>query len=202
MRGVSTERALWLARHILPHEPWLRAFIARMRLPEDLDVDDVVQEAYGKLASLESVDDVRNPRNYLYSVARMIVLMHIRRSKIVSIRAVDDLESYAVPANDPSPEQQVSDREQLHLLGLAVAELPEPSRKAFLLRMIDELSHKEIAERLGMSDNAVQKNIAKSIGILLKRLGRGGNGDAGASSIAQPHENRGSDDTARDERGN
>lgn len=202
MRGVSNERALWLARHILPHEPWLRAFIARMRLPEDIDVDDVVQEAYGKLVSLESVEDIRNPRNYLYSVARMTVLMHIRRSKIISIRAVDDLETNTVPANDPSPEQQVSDREQLHLLGLAVAELPEPSRKAFLLRMIDELSHKEIAERLGMSDNAVQKNIAKTIAILLSRLGRGGNAAAGASSIVQPCEDRGSDDTARDERGN
>lgn len=202
MRGVSDERARWLARHILPHEPWLRAFIARMRLPGDLDVDDVVQEAYGKLVSLETVDDIRNPRNYLYSIARMTVLMHIRRSKIISIRAVDQLETNAVPANDPSPEQQVSDREQLHLLGLAVAELPEPSRKAFLLRMIDELSHKEIAQRLGMSDNAVQKNIAKTIALLLKRLGRGGNAAAGASSVAKPHEDRGSDDTARDERGN
>jgi len=202
MRGVSDQRALWLARHILPLEPALRAFLMRMRLPQDLDVDDVVQEAYSKLAAMESVDDIQNPRTYAFSIARTIVLMHIRRSKVVSIRAVDDIETYPVAADDPSPEQQASDRQQLHLLGLAVAELPDPSRKAFQLRMIDELSHKEIAARMGITENAVQKNIAKSIGLLLKKLGRGGNISAGASMKAQQRQNEEPDDTARDERRN
>jgi RNA polymerase sigma-70 factor (ECF subfamily) len=89
----------------------------------------------------------------------------------------------------------------LHLLGLAVAELPEPSRKAFQLRMVDELSHKEIAARMGMTENAVQKNIAKSIGLLLKKIGRGGNGSAGASKGAQQRREEVLDERARDERG-
>lgn len=180
----------------------MRAFIMRMRLPQDLDIDDVVQETYSKLAAMESVDDIRNPRTYIFSIARMIVLMHIRRSKVVSIRAVDNIETYPIAADEPSPEQQVSDREQLHLLGLAVSELPDPSRKAFQLRMIDELSHREIAERMGMTENAVQKNIAKSIGLLLKKLGRGGNRSAGASMKAQQQQDEELDETARDERRN
>jgi RNA polymerase sigma factor (sigma-70 family) len=184
MGPVSNERALWIGRHIVPHEFALRAQLARWRLPHDLDADDVIQEAYAKLATLESVDEIRNPRNYLYSVARTIMLMHVRRARVVSIRAVDDVDAFALPADDPSPEEQVSDREQLHLLALAVAELPEPGRKAFLMRTMDELSHKEIGARLGMSDNAVQKSIARSLLVLMSRIGRGGNTPRQAST---PH---------------
>jgi RNA polymerase sigma factor (sigma-70 family) len=182
MRAVSTERALWIARHIVPHEFALRAQLARWRLPHDLDADDVIQECYAKFATMDSVDEIRNPRNYLYSVARTHLLMHVRHARVVSIRAVDDVDAFALPANEPSPEEQVSDREQLHLLALAVAELPDTGRKAFLLRMMDELSHKEIGARLGMSDNAVQKSIAKSLSFLMAKIGRGGNTPSRASS--------------------
>lgn len=173
-----------------------------MHLPLDLDVDDVVQEAYSKLAAMESVDAIRNPRTYLFSIARMIILMHVRHSKVVSIRSVDDIETYPIADQDPSPEDQVSDRQQLHLLGLAVAELPEPSRRVFQLRMIRELSHKEIASHMGMTENAVQKSIAKSIALLLRRLGRGGNVHAGASMKAKRRQDEGLNDAARDERRN
>ena len=174
MAGVSNERAVWIGRHILPHEYALRAQLARWRLPHDLDADDVIQECYAKFAKLESIDDIRNPRTYLYSVARSILLSHVRHARIISIRSVDDIDAFALLADEPSPEQQAIDREQLHCLARAVADLPDPGRKAFLLRMMDELSHKEIGARLGMSDNAVQKSIAKSLTQLMAKIGRGG----------------------------
>jgi RNA polymerase sigma factor (sigma-70 family) len=185
MKPVSNERALWLARHILPHEPALRLQIGRWRLPDGLEADDVIQEAYARLAAMESVAEIRGPKNYLYQIARSIMLTHIRHAQVVSIRSVDDLAQVGAVADEPGPETQVSDREQLHLLALAVAELPEPNRKAFLLRTIEELSHREIGQRLGLSDNAVQKSIAKSVTLLMRRLGRGGTVDDEAS-MSQP----------------
>lgn len=199
--AFTEDRALWIARNVLPHEPALRAQILRWRLPEDLEADDVVQEAYSKFASMESVEDIRNPKNYLFMIARNTIVSHVRHSRVVSIRSVDDLEVLGVAANDPTSEIQVSDREQLQMLAIAVSELPEPSRKAFLMRVVDELPHRTIGERLGMSDNAVQKNIAKSIVLLLARLGRGGNGDGGASSIRNGREEQAKYGQARDERG-
>lgn len=200
MVGLSAEREIWLARCILPLEPGLRAQLRRWRLPDDLDADDVVQECYGKLAALDSVAEIRNPRNYLYSIARTTILMHVRRSRVVSIRTVDDLDSYALAADEPSPETQVSDREQLHILAMAVARLPEPGRSAFLLRVIDELSHREIGERLGMTGNAVQKNLTKSLQFLSDLLGRGGNTNDGASIPMSLPKESSSDEHARDER--
>jgi len=198
---VSDDRARWLAWHILPCEPGLRAQLARWRLPDGLEADDVVQECYSRLASIESVADIRNPRNYLYSIARTTVLMHIRRSRVISIRSIDDVDSYAVPAAAPSPEQQASDREQLHLLALAIGKLPEPGRRAFLMRVIDELSHREIGLRLGLTDNAVQKSVAKSLKLLADLLGRGGSDPSRASNPAAQRRNSDPDEQARDEHG-
>jgi len=200
MTRITAERELWLARHILPHEAALREQLARWRLPDDLEADDVIQESYSRLASMESVADIRSPRNYFYSVARTTILLHLRRSRIVPIRTVDDLDSFEVPADQPSPEEQASDREQLHLLALAVARLPEPGRKAFILRATEEVSHREIGERLGMTGNAVQKSLSKTIQMLGNLLGRGGNADPRASNQQTQSRESYSNDHARDER--
>ncbi len=80
--GFSSERAEWLARHILPHEPALRAWLYRRTGPR-LEVDDVVQETYAVLAGLADVAHVDHPRAYLFATAHSVILQHIRRSQIV-----------------------------------------------------------------------------------------------------------------------
>ena len=180
MTRVCEERALWLARHVLPHEPALRAWLTRWRL-QDLLLDDVVQEAYAVLAARASVDDIHNPRSYLFQTARSIIPMHLRRSRVVSIRAVEDMERIGAAAEEPTPEQQVSDREELHRLAQAIAGLPEMGRQALTLRVIDGLSQREVGERMGISENAAQKHIAKSVHLLMDLFGKGGNAAPNAS---------------------
>src|SRR5687767_3824919 len=108
MSAVDEERSAWLARNILPHEPALRFQIKRWRLPEGLDVDDVVQESYAKLAAREDVSDIRAPKNYLFQIARSIILMHLRRSRVVSIQAIENLGDLALALDEPTVETQVS----------------------------------------------------------------------------------------------
>jgi RNA polymerase sigma-70 factor (ECF subfamily) len=182
MSGVSQDRAIWLSRHVLPHEPALRQWLSRWHIGT-LDVDDVVQETYAILASRESVAEIRNPRAYCFQTARSVVLMHLRHAKIVSIRAVEDLERLGPVADDPSPEQQMSDREQLHKLAAAMGELPEHGRRAVYLRFVEGLSQREIGRQLGISENAAQKHVVKSIEKLTKIFGRGGKDVVQASTL-------------------
>jgi RNA polymerase sigma factor (sigma-70 family) len=170
----SNERAAWLGRHILPHERSLRAQLCRWRFPDDLDVDDVIQETYAKLSTLDDVERIRNPRAYFFQIARSIILMHVRRSRVVSIQAVEQLDQLAVASDEPGPEVQASDREQLRLLATMIARLPKASEMAMTLRFAHDLSHREIGARLGMTANAVQKSLAKSLSTFVRQLGRGG----------------------------
>ena len=177
----SHARAVWLSRQILPHEPALRAQLSRWRVPDGLDVDDVIQETYAKLVMLEDVEGIRSPRAYLFQVARSVILMHVRRSRVVSIQAVEQIEQLNVASDDPGPDEQVSDRQQLHQLATMIAGLPKASQAAMMLRLVHELSHREIGERVGMTANAVQKCLAKSLSTFMRQLGRGGTSGSEAS---------------------
>ena len=169
----NEDRSQWLARNVIPHEPALRALLARWRLPPGLDADDIVQEVYGRLAEMASVADIRNPRTYMMGIARTTLLMHLRRSRVISIRSAEEVDQYAIADDEPSPEQTVSDRQQLHLLAMEIGRIDEPWRSAFLLRVIDGLGHREIGLRLGMTQNAVQKSNARTLSRLSAFFGRG-----------------------------
>jgi RNA polymerase sigma-70 factor (ECF subfamily) len=180
---ISGERGVWLALNVLPHEAALRAWLCRRKV-FDLEIDDIVQEAYAKLAALPSVELIREPRLYLFQTANSIILGHLRRSRIVSIAAAADLDHFGLAAPDPTPEQQVEYRDELREFILALGSLPKSYREAFILRRITCLSQKETAERLGISQKTVEKYMAKSIRLLMDILGRGDKSAAQAPKAA------------------
>jgi RNA polymerase sigma factor (sigma-70 family) len=174
MTRMLDERAVWLAREVLPHEPALRAWLKRKRIIE-ADIDDVVQETYAILAARESVQEIRNAKTYAFQVAASVILMNLRRSRIVSIRQVADVDSLGTVSDEPSPERHVADRDELAYIAKAIALLPPRVRETFILRRIEDLSQREIARRLGISENTVEKHMGKAIHILMDMFGRGGN---------------------------
>jgi RNA polymerase sigma factor (sigma-70 family) len=173
----------------------MRRFLARQLLPSGIDEEDIVQEVYGRLIEMPSFDEIRNPRSYLIGLARNVVLMHLRRARIVPIRSLEEITYTEFAADAPSPEMQASDRQELHLLALAIAGLDEPARSVFLLRAVDGLPYIEIGRKLGLSENAVQKRHARALEQFMMLLGRGGKACAQATTVQSEtrkasHDNR------------
>ena len=173
MVGISQDRAAWLARHVLPHESALRVWL-RQKCALGIEVDDIVQETYAILAGLESVEAIRNPRSYAFQTAHSLILAHLRRSKIVSIRSATDLELQSTLADTPTPEQVAEDRDELANVARVLSELPPKVREVFLLRRVQGLSQRETAEQLGITENSVEKRVSQGIRALLEAFGRGG----------------------------
>jgi RNA polymerase sigma-70 factor (ECF subfamily) len=167
------ERARWLARAVLPHEPALRAWLGHRRVV-DLDIDDIVQETYATLVSLESIDAIRDARSYTFQVAFSILAMHVRHARVVPMHSTADIEQLAIEAPEPSPERQVEDRDELRHLAEALASLPDKCRQVFLLRRVEGLSQREAAARLGLSEKTLEKHMARGIRHLMDVFGRGG----------------------------
>ena len=184
MTRVTDERALWLGRHILPHEPSLRAWLSRRRIG-GLDVDDIIQDSYARLITAPGVDGIRNPKTYLFQVARSVIASSLRGVKVVTI-AVSDPEVLGLAAQEPSAEVQLSDRQELQRLIEAIAALPDPTRTIFRLRRIEQLPQRAIAEKLGMAESTVEKHISRALGRMTDLFGRGGKDRLLASSqVAQ-----------------
>jgi RNA polymerase sigma-70 factor (ECF subfamily) len=159
---------------VLPHEPGLRAWLTRRRI-SGLEIDDIVQETYARLAALDSVEGVRDPRNYAYQTAWSIVASHVRHARVVSIRARADVEELSVPADEVAADEALIRRDELTEIAEALASLPEPCRNTFILRRVEGLSQRETAERLGISEKTIEKHMARGIRLLMDRFGRGGN---------------------------
>jgi RNA polymerase sigma factor (sigma-70 family) len=191
MTLASHERAIWLARNALPHEPHLRAWLSRRNLA-GLEVDDIVQETYAILAALERVDHIQTPHTYMFEVAKSVVLRTLRRSRIVAFEALAEAEALEPPCPAPSPEIVAADRQELGRIAALIAGL----------RKVHGLSQREVALRMGVSENTVEKHVGKGIGVLMNALGRGGKSRPNASRDQHGQDLRKVDNDQRDQRRN
>ena len=187
MTRLSTELVTWVARQILPHEPALRRWL-RTGFP-GVDVDDVVQESYCRLAALADFRRVEDPRRYLFQTARNVVLADLRRARVVRIDAVGtsaDLEG-ALAADHLSPERIVAGRGLLSRVEHLLADLPERSRTIFRMRKVEGLSQRDIACTLGITETIVENDLARGLKTILNGLSAEDRADLPARTVRSRH---------------
>lgn len=114
--------------------------------------------------------DIREPRQYLSTVAKGLVIDLFRR------RALEQsyLEALAsLPACDhPSEEDQAIVLETLMEIDRMLDSLGDKVRQTFILSQFEGLTYPQIAERLGVSVRTVNNHMAKAIEqCCLMRLG-------------------------------
>ena len=165
----DAERIRWLACEILPHEADVRAWLRRSLVVSG-EVDDVVQEAYCRLADLKDPQRILSPRAYFFQTARSIVLEQMRRARIVRIEAVTEIDALCIEWDEPSPERIAGGRRELARVMEIVATLPERAQRIFEMRKILGLSQKEIARKLGISENVVENEAARGLKAVLAAL--------------------------------
>ena len=181
MQGESIDRARWLALHVMPWELESRGWLRRV-VPAGLEVDDVIQEAYKIMASLADVSRITHPRAYFYQVLKSLISEHVRRANVATGGGAGKSWVVPEPQEGLTPERIVSGRQDLESLYHAITRLPEPSRTIFIMRKIDNLPQKVIAERLRVSENTVEKQIARGLRIILQQM----KSDAGTDRSAPP----------------
>lgn len=181
MRGVPNNRAIWLAQHVLPHEPDLRRWLRR-RATAGLDIDDIVQETYAKLATLADVEHIHAPKAYFFQTALSIILQENRRSRVVPIENDNDLDLIDAEAPEPLQDRQLEAQQELSRVNDAIAALPVKCREVFILRKVDGLSQREIATKLNLSESTVEKHIGRGVRKLVEIFGRGGRSGLPASN--------------------
>ncbi|MFT4074577.1 MAG: RNA polymerase sigma factor [Asticcacaulis sp.] len=165
----------FVGSQILPHEADLRHWLLRLGVKAH-ERDDIVQDVYCRLLRLERFDHIEDPRAYLFRCARNVLLEQVRRSKVVSIMTVQNLDELGVADLGPSPESAASSRAELtQVLGLIEA-LPERCRRVFELRKVHGLSQAETAKALRISENIVEKETAKGLNLILRHMAEGGSG--------------------------
>jgi RNA polymerase sigma factor (sigma-70 family) len=156
-------RYRWLAANILPHEPELRGWLRRrLRAFNENDADDLVQEAFSRIWVAE-FGSIRNGRAYLFATVRHLLAEYARRSRIVPIELLGEIDSLNLISDEPGPERRVSARQELERLQAIVALLPLQCRRVFELLKFEGLSHRDVAQRMGLSEKTVENHLTRAL---------------------------------------
>jgi RNA polymerase sigma factor (sigma-70 family) len=152
--SAATEQVRWFAEEVQPHESKLRTWLCG-RFPALADLDDIVQEAYLRLIRAKSAGKVCRTKPYLFSTARNVVLDRFRRERVVPMERMAQPDELRVLDYSPDVRHAIALDEDLALLSEAIQALPERCREVLVLRKLSGLSQKEIAAKLGISENTV-----------------------------------------------
>ncbi len=163
---------------LLRHEGWLRRLALRL-VEDEADADDVVQETWRR--ALE-----RPPRD---ARALPAWLAHVARNAArglwrTTARRRRREEAAARPERIPATIDVVARAETQRRLVDAVLALDEPFRTTVLLRYVDELSLREIADRHGVPEATVRSRLKRGLDRLRERFDAESHGDRGRWALA------------------
>lgn len=159
---------LWVGAQVMPHEGDVRLWLRRARVAES-DIDDLIQEAYCRMAALDSVDHITRPDGYFFQIVRNLLIEQVRRARVVRIDAAVEIDALA-GGEENSPERITAARRELARVQGVIADLPDRCRRIFELRKIHGLPQREIARLLGVSESVVENDGVKGLRLILKAL--------------------------------
>lgn len=127
-----------------------------------------MQEAFARLWDNCKKVSPEKAKSFLFTVANNQMLNDLARKKTV----LNYQKDYTEAPPSVSPQYILEETEYLERLKGALEDLTEEQRVAFMMNRVEGLKHREIAERLGISQKAVEKRIYKAVENLQKKLGK------------------------------
>jgi len=143
-------------------ESRLRRFFMR-RFRNAAEASDATQETFLRMLDAPPKTIIENPQAYLFQIAKSV-------ARVTSSRLAADADLFLPAimgenqaADAPDQERIVSGRQSLILLAKAIENLPSRCQEVFILSRLHGMSNGEIAARLGVSRNMVEKHIIKAL---------------------------------------
>ncbi len=141
------------------HAAWLRGWLRRYTRCSERAAD-LAQDTFCRLMESRAIGAPLNPRPYLATVARRLMIDQRRRIDVERTF----LEAHAAlmaGVAEPCSERIAAAIDELSIVLRELEKLSRRARQAFLLARLDGLPHAEIATKLGVSKSMVKQYVAK-----------------------------------------
>ncbi len=146
--------------------------LARWLTRNDQDAEDVVQEAYLRaLSSFDSFQIGRDGRAWLLKIVRNTCYTWMRQNRRHEVAThFDDNARETVAATWPDPESALLQKASAQLLRETIEAIPFEYREVLVMRELEELSYKEIAQILEIPLGTVMSRLSRGRSELAERL--------------------------------
>lgn len=136
------------------------------------EIEDLLQEVYARVFEAARAQPPAAAKAFVFTTARNLLINRVRQQQIVAIESVADLEKLGVVQDEPGPDRNVVARDELRRLQAALDRLPPRCREAVILRRVEGLSRREIAQRMGIGEGTVKDYLALAVSALSDMLYR------------------------------
>lgn len=165
----TDELNAWFVEQVLPLQGMLERFLRRNWRDMD-EISDLRQEVYARVYDGCASKRPESAQAFLLTTARNLLIDRARRTQIVSIDTYADMDAIVTTLDELSPERHVAARSELKLLQLALNLLPARCREVIELRKIEGLSQREVATRMGITEDTVERQVSKGVRALASAL--------------------------------
>jgi RNA polymerase sigma factor (sigma-70 family) len=165
------------ARLVLPHLGDAYA-LARWITDNRTDAEDVVQDACMRAFRAVGGGGDGSARAWVLTIVRNTAYTWLRKNRpsaLVPVENLEDVEAANARPEDPvrvTPETELIAKCDAARLEAAIAALPTASRETMVLRDIQGLSYREIAEVTGVPIGTVMSRLARARNQVIKTVGR------------------------------
>ncbi|MDR3443929.1 MULTISPECIES: sigma-70 family RNA polymerase sigma factor [unclassified Dyella] len=142
------------------HHGWLRGWL-RHRLGNESDAADLAQDTFVRVIRSRQAPEIRQPRDFLATVARGLVVDFFRR-RTFEQAYLEALAQQPEPLA-PSPEERATVIGALMEIDAMLDGLGAKVKRTFLLSQCDGLTYAAIAETVGISLRTVNNHMAKAM---------------------------------------
>ena len=141
------------------------------------DAEDIVQEAAMRALNALERSIVDSPRAWVLHIVRNTALTWIARNRPKAVSFVGDLadlelkEDLTLFETAPNAEQRLIDAEDGESVRRAIADLPSPLRETLILREVNGLNYREIAQATETPLGTVMSRLSRARAAIAKSLG-------------------------------
>jgi RNA polymerase sigma factor (sigma-70 family) len=135
------------------------------------DTDDLIQEAFLRLELYCRDHQVQQPEAFLVRTA-LNLSVDERRSAHARRIVAERVETLALIDPRPTPDEVLATQQRLQRMKRGLQTLSPRVREVFLMNRLEGYSYGQIAERLDISESAVEKHIAKASQFLWEWMNR------------------------------
>jgi len=146
--------------------------LARWLLHNKADAEDVAQEAMLRAFRFFGSFRGGDGRPWLLTIVRNTCYSYLQKNRSHELSLPIEDELFDVQSQDPSPEARLIQIDSSEILMKALEQLPVETREIIVLRELEEMSYKEIAEIAGVPIGTVMSRLARGRKRLQELLNR------------------------------
>jgi RNA polymerase sigma-19 factor, ECF subfamily len=152
-------------RHNYQH---VRVYARRRK--RNIDVDDVVQEAFLRVMEGEGIAQIKSPKMYMRRIVSNLIVDEFRKNTVRERECDQDYIKKEDTACHYQYEMALQRQMQLNQVADLLDNLPDLYKKSFILHYIQGYNQREISSIVGVSSKSVDRYLKKALDYLSNHL--------------------------------